>query len=147
MQEAEEAFHPRPGASVAVFRDEAVLLVRRGKHPFGGFWSLPGGAIQWGETAATAARRELAEETGLVATALTLADVADGILKDGSGNVMAHYTIIVFATREVEGTLAAASDAANAGFFDPDDRARLQRTPGLEAAIENARKALERGSL
>ena len=67
MQEAKAAAYPRPGASVVVFRGDEVLLVQRGKRPYEGFWSLPGGEIQWGETAAEAARRELKEETGLLA--------------------------------------------------------------------------------
>ena len=95
---------------------------------------------------ADAARRELKEETGLLALTLTLGDVADGILKDGAGAVTAHYTIIVFAARDVEGVLAAASDAAAAAFFGPEERMRLQRTPGLDQAIENAKRALERAS-
>lgn len=143
MQGEEAERHPRPGASVAVFQGEEVLLVRRGKQPFGGSWSLPGGAVQWGETAASAARRELKEETGLLALTLTLGDVADGILKNERGAVIAHYMIAVFATRDVEGVLAAASDAAQAGFFGPGERAGLERTPGLEAAIEKARRALD----
>jgi 8-oxo-dGTP diphosphatase len=128
-----------------VFRGDDVLLVQRGKRPYDGFWSLPGGEIQWGETAADAARRELKEETGLLALTLTLGDVVDGILKDGAGAVTSHFTIIVFATRDVEGELAPASDAAAAVFLRREERAGLQRTPGLESAIENARRALERG--
>ncbi len=138
--------YPRAGASVVVFKGDDVLLVQRGKRPYSGFWSLPGGEIQWGETAADAARRELEEETGLLASHLTLGDVADGILKDGMGIVTAHYTIIVFATRDVVGAVAAASDAAAAAFFGAEERMRLQLTPGLEGVIENARRALERGS-
>ncbi len=138
--------HPRAGASVAVFRADEVLLVRRGKPPFEGYWSLPGGALQWGETAADAARRELQEETGLLALNLTLGDVADGILADGEGIVSAHYTVIVFATRDVSGALAAASDAGALGYFGAEARRRLQCTPGLETAIENARRALEKSS-
>jgi 8-oxo-dGTP diphosphatase len=145
MQEAKTAAYPRPGASVVVFRGDEVLLVQRGKRPYDGFWSLPGGEIQWGERAADAARRELQEETGLLALKLTLGDVADGILRDGTDAVTAHYTIIIFATRDVEGILAPASDAAAARFFGPEERTCLQRTPGLESAIENARRALERG--
>ncbi len=145
MQEAKTVNHPRAGASIVVFRGDEVLLVQRGKRPYEGFWSLPGGEIQWGETAADAARRELNEETGLLALNLTLGDVADGIVTDDTGTVMAHYTIIVFATHDVDGVLAPASDAAAAGFFGSGDRMRLQRTPGLESAIENAKRALERG--
>ena len=69
-----------------------------------------------------------------------------GFSKDGIGTVTAHYTIVVFATRDVEGMLAPASDAAAAGFFGPEERTRLQRTPGLESVIQNARRALERDS-
>jgi 8-oxo-dGTP diphosphatase len=146
MQEAKATLYPRPGVSTAVFRGDEVLLVQRGKRPYNGFWSLPGGAIQLGEIAADAARRELKEETGLLALTLTLGDVVDGILKDGAGVVIAHFTIIVFATRDVEGVLAAASDAAAAAFFGPEERMRLQCTPGLDQAIENAKRALERAS-
>ncbi len=145
MPETKAASYPRAGASVVVFRGDDVLLVQRGKQPYAGFWSLPGGEIQWGETAADAARRELEEETGLLALSLALGDVADGILRDGEGVVTAHYTIVVFAACDAAGALAPASDAAAAGFFGPDERARLQRTPGLETAIRNARRALDKG--
>jgi ADP-ribose pyrophosphatase YjhB (NUDIX family) len=136
--------YPSAGASVAVFRGNEVLLVRRGKPPFEGYWSLPGGALQWGETVAEAARRELREETGLLASNLTLGDVADGILRDAEGIMLAHYAVIVFATRDVEGALAAASDADALGFFGAEARKRLQCTPGLETAIENAKRALDK---
>ncbi len=136
--------YPRVGASVAVFRGDDVLLVKRGKPPFEGFWSLPGGAIEWGETAVEAARRELREETGLLASNLTLGDVADGILKDGEGAVQAHYTVIVFAARDVTGAPAASGDAVDAGFFGSEARLRLHSTPGLEKAIGHAKLALEK---
>ena len=76
---------------------------------------------------------------------LTLGDVADQNMKDGIGTVTAHFTIIVIAAGDVEGILAPASDAAAGIVFGPEERARLQRTPGLESVIENARRALERG--
>ena len=146
MEKKEAAPYPRAEVSVVVFKGDDVLLVRRGKQPYEGFWSLPGGEIQWGEKATEAARRELSEETGLLASNLTLGDVADGILKDGGGIVTAHYTILVFGTRDVEGVLMAASDAADAAFFGPEAIARLRTTPGLERAIANARRPLEKSS-
>jgi ADP-ribose pyrophosphatase YjhB (NUDIX family) len=129
---------------VAVFRGGEVLLIQRGKGLYKGLWSLPGGAIQWGEKAADAARRELEEETGLLALNLALGDVADAIFRESGGAVSAHFTIAVFATRDVSGALAAGSDASGAGYFGRDARLRLACTPGLETAIENARLALEK---
>ena len=137
--------YPRAGVSVAVFRESKVLLIRRGKAPYEGCWSLPGGAIQLGETAIEAAKRELGEETGLLASTLTLGDVADAIVKNRGGTVEAHYTIAVFTTNEVSGELRAAADASAAGWFNADERAALSKTPGLELTLEHARLALQRG--
>ncbi|MGO9459375.1 MAG: NUDIX hydrolase [Rhodomicrobium sp.] len=137
--------YPRAGVSVAVLQADAVLLVQRGKGAYREFWSLPGGAIELGETATEAARRELLEETGLLASDLTLSDVADAILRNAGGAVETHYTIAVYVTDRVSGTLAAGADATDAGWFGPDARMHLKRTPGLEAAIEKAKKAWDKG--
>jgi len=139
-------FYPRAGVSVAVFRGAAVLLVRRGKAPYAGLWSLPGGAVLPGETAREAARRELFEETGLLASALTLGDVADAIARDDEGAVAAHYMIAVFAAEDVTGPLHAGGDAADARFVTDEERVQLACTPGLDAAIRNAKAALVKGS-
>ncbi len=136
--------YPRAAVSVAVFRGNEVVLVERGKGAYVGCWSLPGGAILLGETALEAARRELQEETGLLASKLTLSDVADAIVRDGAGVVEAHYTIAVYTAGEVSGRLAAGSDARDAGWFGPEARRQLRQTPGLEMAIEKAKQALDR---
>jgi len=136
--------YPRAGVSVAVLRGDGALLVQRGKGAYRGYWSLPGGAIGLGETAVEAARRELMEETGLLALDLTLGDVADAILRDAGGAVDTHYTIAVYVTDRISGTLAVGADAMDAGWFGPEARMHLKRTPGLEAAIERAKWALEK---
>jgi 8-oxo-dGTP diphosphatase len=132
--------HLRPVAavSVAVLRGRDVLLVQRGKPPYGGVWSLPGGSIQLGEIAEDAARRELLEETGLLALALTLGDVVDAVVRDKNGTVVAHYVIAVFCTREVSGSLLAGTDAADARWFAPGARSGIALTPGLETVIAKA---------
>lgn len=92
-------YPPRPivGIGVCLLRPGGVLLVRRGKPPNIGAWSLPGGAQELGETAEAAARRELLEETGLAVGALHLAANVDSIHHDAEGRVRYHYTIIDFA--------------------------------------------------
>ncbi len=109
-------YPPRPivGIGVAVLRPDAVLLVRRGKPPNVGAWSLPGGAQELGETAEAAARRELREETGLEVGPLLLAANVDSIHRDPDGRVRYHYTIIDFAACWVGGAPVAASDVTDA---------------------------------
>jgi ADP-ribose pyrophosphatase YjhB (NUDIX family) len=136
--------YPRAGVSAVVVQGDDVLLVQRGKGAYRGLWSLPGGAIELGETAEAAARRELLEETGLLASKLTLGDVADAILRDSEGAVEAHFTIAVYVTDSVSGSLAAAEDALDARWVGPEARQQLKRTPGLEAVIGRAKRALEK---
>ena len=71
------AYPTRPfvGVGVVVLKGESVLLIRRGRPPRLGEWSLPGGAQQLGETVAEAAIREIREETGLEIAAPELLDV------------------------------------------------------------------------
>jgi 8-oxo-dGTP diphosphatase len=90
---------PIVGIGIVVLRPAEVLLVRRGKPPNFGAWSLPGGAQELGETAEQAARRELEEETGLAVGTLHLAANVDSIHRDADGRVHYHYTIIDFAAR------------------------------------------------
>lgn len=56
---------------VAVVRDGSLLLIERGRGVGRGLWSIPGGRVEFGETLAQAAKRELYEETGLRADTLT----------------------------------------------------------------------------
>jgi 8-oxo-dGTP diphosphatase len=135
---------PQAGVSAALFKGNDVLLVRRGKGIYRGAWSLPGGAVELGETAFEAAKRELLEETGLLALELTLSDVADAIVRDSSGAVETHYTIAVYASDRFSGTVAAAGDAVDAAWFSVEAVASLERTPGLETAIGKARLALQK---
>jgi 8-oxo-dGTP diphosphatase len=113
------AYPARPiiGVGVVVWYGERVLLVRRGKPPRVGDWSLPGGAQRLGETIAQAARREVKEEAGLE---LVLGDVVatvDLIERDRQGRIRYHYTLIDFVAEAMSPELHPGSDAADARWF------------------------------
>jgi len=109
--------HPVPAAGVVCLKDGAVLLIRRGRAPRLGEWSLPGGRIEPGERAADAALRELREETGVEAVLLGLIDVVDGIFPEHDR----HYVLIDYAARWVSGDPTPGDDAAEARFFSLEE--------------------------
>ena len=129
---------PRLGASACVWRNDQVLLVKRGKEPAIGLWSLPGGHVEWGETANDAARRELLEETGVTAALNQRADVFDAIRKDETGEVTSHYLISVFTGLWISGEARASGDAAEVRWARLDELAGLAMTAGAGAIIRRA---------
>lgn len=124
----------------------AVLLVRRGKPPAMGRWSLPGGAQDLGETAEYAARRELAEETGLACGPLILAANVDSIHRDAAGRVEYHYTILDFAACWQGGSPAAGGDVTDALFAPLDDLDRYELWSEAHRVIDAARRLLSSAS-
>jgi 8-oxo-dGTP diphosphatase len=129
---------PKAAASVAVFRGPSVLIAERGKGPRAGLWSLPGGHIEPGETAAAAALRELMEETGVTAELTGLVDVHDVILRDAGGTLTAHYLLAVYAARWLSGEPAAASDSRQARFVGLAELGSYNLTPGALGLITRA---------
>ena len=114
--------HPRPTAGVVCLRGREVLLIKRGTAPRLGQWSLPGGRIEWGETSADAALRELVEETGVVAELAGLIDVVDGIMTSReTGEITRHYVLVDYAARWLSGEPTAGDDAADARFFSLEE--------------------------
>jgi len=112
---------PMVGIGVVLLRGETVLLIKRGRPPAEGAWSLPGGAQEVGETAEDAARRELFEETGLVVGALTLIAHVDSIHRDAAGRVQYHYTILDFCGDYTRGEARAGGDVSDVAWVCAKD--------------------------
>ena len=108
---------PTPAVGVVCFRGDEVLLIRRGRPPRQGQWSLPGGRIEPGETTLEAALRELHEEAGVTAEILGLIDVVDGLFPEAGR----HYVLIDYAARWIAGVPRAGDDAAEAVFLPLDE--------------------------
>ncbi len=129
---------PAVGIGIVLRRGDEVLLVKRGRPPGVGRWSLPGGKQELGETAEACARRELLEETGLTAGALTLIGHADSIHHDAAGRVEYHYTILDFAGLYERGEARAGDDVAALAWVKPAAFEDYGLTEATLAMIERA---------
>jgi ADP-ribose pyrophosphatase len=108
---------PRVAVGAIVFKDNKVLLVRRGKPPAKDSWAIPGGSIKIGETLQRAAEREILEETGITIQALDPVFTFDYIERDESGCARFHYVIIDLTAEYVGGEPRAGDDAAEARWL------------------------------
>ena len=103
---------PIIGVGAVVIDGTKVLLVRRGQEPMKGEWSLPGGALELGETLQQGVVREVLEETGLIVVPGGIIEILDRIIQDeASGRIRYHYVLIDFVCHVTGGTLCSASDA------------------------------------
>jgi len=143
---------PIAGVGAVVVRDspsgeKQVLLVRRAQEPLKGQWSLPGGAVELGETLEEAICREVLEETGLVIRTVDVVEAFDRISRDPQGRVRFHYVLVDFlCTLAGEAdTLVCATDALEGRWAGPKDLDGL--TPKTLAVIQKAwRMASEQSS-
>ena len=138
------AYPERPivGVGAVVLDGDRVLLVKRAHEPLKGEWSVPGGAVDVGETLEEAIRREVREETCLDIEVGPVVEVLDSIRRDADGRPEYHYIIIDYRCRVPDGgTTAAAcgSDAADVRWVPVADLARYHVT---DRAIAVIRKAL-----
>jgi 8-oxo-dGTP diphosphatase len=116
---------PTPAAGVVCLRGGQVLLIRRGSPPRLNEWSLPGGRVEWGETVAHAAMRELEEETGVKADLLGLIDVVDGLFPGAEGECERHYVLVDYAAAWRSGEPVAGDDASEARFWPLEEALAL----------------------
>ena len=128
--------HPQLAVSAAVFRDGKILLVRRARSPGKGFYSLPGGRVEFGESLHAALHREVDEETALKIAIVGLAGWRE-VLPETSGS--GHYLIMSFAARWIAGEAALNDELDDFRWLAPDALGDLTVTGGLLEVIQAAR--------
>ena len=131
--------HPQLAVSAVIFRDRKVLLVRRARSPGKGFYSLPGGRVEFGESLHAALHREVAEETTLKIEIIGLAGWREVLPGTGGGG---HYLIMSFAARWSSGEPVLNEELDDFRWLPPDAIGDLKLTDGLTEVIQAARRLL-----
>lgn len=140
--------HPQVGVGGVVVADGRVLLIRRGKAPLLGRWSIPGGTVESGETLEQALVREMAEETGLDVVPVQLLTVFDRIDREGD-RVVFHYVIVDYLCRclSAPATARAGSDALEVRWVGAEALEPLNLTTKALEVVREAFRLSSRGEL
>ena len=138
---AARQYPSRPIVAVGgvVFVGGRVLLIKRRFEPLAGRWSLPGGALEVGETLAGGLAREMKEETGLDVEVGPVVDVFDRITRDEQGRARFHYVLVDFLCAVRAGAPVAGSDVSEVALADPDGLGPYELTPKTAEVIARAR--------
>ena len=137
--------YPRVGVGAVILHEDKVLLVRRGKSPSYGKWSLPGGLVELGETTTEAIAREILEECGIKIRVVDVAGVITRVVKDDADRVRYHYVLVDYLAYPDSLDVVAGSDAEEARWFAIEGVANLDTTQGLLDMIRRA-EALRGGT-
>jgi 8-oxo-dGTP diphosphatase len=137
---------PIIGVAAVLIENDRVALVRRGRPPAYGEWSLPGGAVELGETLEKAVIREVIEEIGLEVEVLELVAVMDRIFLDKDRQVQFHYILMDFLCRKMGGKLLASSDAISSVQVPFSALDEYKLTKPTKEVINRAYQRLNGGS-
>lgn len=141
---------PIPSVGGIVFNGERVLLVRRGKEPNKGRWSIPGGAVELGEGVRQAVEREVLEECGVHVRAGQVMEAVDIIQRDApsqgasghsalaSSEPRFHYVVVDFLCEYLSGEPVPGDDVAETRWAHPDEFDALDVLPSARAVIAQA---------
>lgn len=128
---------PIVGVGGVVIRGSCVLLIRRGREPLKGEWSIPGGMLELGESLTDGVTREVLEETGLKVRPLEVLAVFDRVQKNGD-KVRYHYVIVDYICRPAGGRLQSGSDVLDARWVKREELPQYRITPKAAAVIADA---------
>ena len=130
-----------------IYRGSQVLLVRRGKSPSLGKWSVPGGRLRLGETLEAAVIRETREETCLEVRPLRVGKVVEHLLSDKRGEIEYHYVIVDYVCRIVAGSPQPASDVSDVRFVEISELSQWDMTEGTAQVIREVFEQQEKETL
>jgi 8-oxo-dGTP diphosphatase len=139
MVPPDPALRPQLAVSAVIFRAGKVLLVRRARSPGKGFYSLPGGRVEFGESLQQALTREVDEETGLQIDIVGLAGWREVLPTDAGGG---HYVILSFAARWAAREPVLNDEHDDYTWLEPSQFGDLRLTGGLLEVVEAARRLL-----
>jgi ADP-ribose pyrophosphatase YjhB (NUDIX family) len=131
--------HPQLAVSAAIFRDGKILLVRRARSPAKGYYSLPGGRVEFGETLHAALHREVDEETALKIEIIGLAGWREVVPGTTGGG---HYLIMSFAARWIAHEPVLNDELDDFRWLKPDALGDLKLTGGLQEVVQQASRLL-----
>jgi len=121
--------HPFIGVGALIVKDGRYLLIKRGKEPSKGKWSIPGGKVELGETLVEAVKREVLEECGIQIEIIKIFNVMDRILKDENGRTKYHFVLIDYYAQYISGEARALSDADDMKWVTAEEIVNLDMNP------------------
>lgn len=143
---ADERTYPeRPylAVSAAIIRGGKALIVRRARTPALNLYTLPGGAVELGESLTEAVVREVREETSLSIEPVALAGHREVITRDAQGKIERHFVILCFAARWLAGETTLNDELDDARWIDQSELGAYRTTEGLAGIIAAAAKLLD----
>jgi ADP-ribose pyrophosphatase YjhB (NUDIX family) len=129
---------PIVGVGAAIVSEGRVLLIRRAAEPLKGEWSIPGGALELGETLHEGIRRESLEETGLQVEPQVLLGVFDRIYTDDAGRAQYHYVVVDYLCRLLHGEAHASSDVSEVTWVTEAELSSLELRESIEQVVRKA---------
>ena len=130
-----------------VVKDGRVLLIRRGKEPSYGLWSVPGGAVNLGEGLRAATQREIREECGIEIDVTDVVEVLERVVRDADDRIQYHYVLVDYLARWVSGDPAPSSEILELHWVPPDDFPQYQMTRGTAEVIHKMLAAGKRAGI